>query len=159
MISGTGSKRLTGARGVEDVGKQSRSDPMETVPPGKRRSDSPEVSSLESVYRHFPPPPPSRTLLCCKFTKSLATGTRPVRWTLATSNRHHQIRWSPFTDFSHSFHHSTLTYIFEVFSELTRGESDTDSCNGEPSPSDPMESVCRHIFHPVRNSILCCIFT
>ena len=107
----------------------------------------------------FHPPPPSRTLLCCKFTKSLATGTRPVRWTLATSNRHHQIRWSPFTDFSHSFHHSTLTYIFEVFSELTRGESDTDSCNGEPSPSDPMESVCRHIFHPVRNSILCCIFT
>ena len=45
LISGTGSKRLTGKRGVEDAGKRTRSDPMETVRPGKRRSDSPEVSS------------------------------------------------------------------------------------------------------------------
>ena len=44
-------------------------------------------------------------------------------------------------------------------SQLTRGESDIDSCNGEQSPSDPMESFCRHIFHSIRNSILCCIFT
>ena len=48
LISGTGSKRLTGKRGVEDVGKRTRSDPMETVRPGKRRSDSPEVSSRET---------------------------------------------------------------------------------------------------------------
>ena len=40
LISGTGSKRLTRATGVEDVGKQTRSDPMETVRPGKSRSDS-----------------------------------------------------------------------------------------------------------------------
>ena len=43
LISGTGSKRLTGKRGVEDVGKRTRSDPMEPVRPGKRRSDS-EIS-------------------------------------------------------------------------------------------------------------------
>ena len=49
LISGTGSKRLTGERGVEDVGKRTRSGPMETVRPGKRRSDSPEVSSRETA--------------------------------------------------------------------------------------------------------------
>ena len=30
---------------------------------------------------------------------------------------------------------------------LTRG-SPMDSCNGNPSPSDPMESVCRHFPSP-----------
>ena len=34
LISGTKSKRLLGARGVEHFGRQSRSDPMETVRPG-----------------------------------------------------------------------------------------------------------------------------
>ena len=34
LISGTKSKRLLGARGIEDFGRQSRSDPMETVRPG-----------------------------------------------------------------------------------------------------------------------------
>ena len=48
LINGTGSKRLTAARGVEDVGKQTRSGPIETVRPGKSRSDSPEVSSRET---------------------------------------------------------------------------------------------------------------
>ena len=48
LISGTGSKSLTGGRGVENVGKQTRSDPMQTVHPGKSRSDSPEVSSRET---------------------------------------------------------------------------------------------------------------
>ena len=48
FISGTGSKRLTGARRVEDVGKRTRSDPMETVRPGKSRPHSPEVSSRET---------------------------------------------------------------------------------------------------------------
>ena len=33
-------KRLTGARGVEKVGKQTRSDPMESALPGKSQSDS-----------------------------------------------------------------------------------------------------------------------
>ena len=48
LISGTGSKRFTGARGVENVGRRTRSGPMETVRPGKRRSDSLEVSSRET---------------------------------------------------------------------------------------------------------------
>ena len=48
LIRGTGSKRVNRSEGVEDVGKQTRSDPMETVRPGKRRSDSPEVSSRET---------------------------------------------------------------------------------------------------------------
>ena len=48
FISGTGSKRLTGARGVEDVGKRTRSDPMETVRLGKSRPHSPEVSLRET---------------------------------------------------------------------------------------------------------------
>ena len=47
LISGTGSKRFTGARRVKNVGKRTRSGPMETVRPGKRRSDSLEVSSRE----------------------------------------------------------------------------------------------------------------
>ena len=48
LINGTGSKRLTAARRVEDVGKQTRSGPIKTVRPGKSRSDSPEVSSGET---------------------------------------------------------------------------------------------------------------
>ena len=48
LISGNGSKRLTGAMGVEDVDKQTRSDPMGTVRPGKSQIDSPEVSSRET---------------------------------------------------------------------------------------------------------------
>lgn len=46
LISSTGSKRLTGARRVEDVGKQTRSEPVETAFPGKSRSDS----SLNATY-------------------------------------------------------------------------------------------------------------
>ena len=33
-----------------------------------------------------------------------------------------------------------------------------DSCHGNPSPSDPMESVCRH-FPPPPQQLPCCIFT
>lgn len=44
LTGGTGSKRLTWARGIEDIGKQTRSDSMETVRPGTSRSNSPEVS-------------------------------------------------------------------------------------------------------------------
>ena len=35
-------------RRVEDAGKQTRSDPMEAVRPGKSRSDSPEICSRET---------------------------------------------------------------------------------------------------------------
>ena len=48
LISGTGGKMLKWARRVEDVGKQTQSDLMETVRPGKSRSDSLEVSSRET---------------------------------------------------------------------------------------------------------------
>ena len=47
LIDGTGSKRLTGANGVEDFGKQTRLEPMETIRPGKSRSDSSGVISQE----------------------------------------------------------------------------------------------------------------
>ena len=46
MISNTGNTRFT-ARGL-NVGKQTRSDPMETVRPGRSPSDSPEVSWRET---------------------------------------------------------------------------------------------------------------
>ena len=67
LISGSRSKKLTGASEVEDIGqgvksygsslrpdigKQTRSDPMETVRPGKSRSESPEVSSRRS-YKYL----------------------------------------------------------------------------------------------------------
>ena len=42
LVSSTGSKTLTGARSVDDVGKQTRSDPLETARPGKSQSDSAE---------------------------------------------------------------------------------------------------------------------
>ena len=42
LVSSTGSKTLTGARSVDDIGKQTRSDPMETARPGKSQSDSAE---------------------------------------------------------------------------------------------------------------------
>ena len=46
LISGTGSKGLIGAKGVEKLAN--RFDPMETVCPGKSQSDSLEVSSVET---------------------------------------------------------------------------------------------------------------
>ena len=49
FVSSIGSKRLTGARGVDDVGKQTRSDPMETARPGKSRSDSAESQFATDV--------------------------------------------------------------------------------------------------------------
>ena len=43
LVSSTGTnKTLTGARSVDDVGKQTRSDPMKTARPGKSQSDSAE---------------------------------------------------------------------------------------------------------------------
>ena len=48
LISGTGSKRLTGTSGVEDVGKQTLLDPMKTVRPRKSRLEPLEVSSLRT---------------------------------------------------------------------------------------------------------------
>ena len=36
------------SEGLENVGRQTKSDPMETVRPGKSRSDSPEVSSRQT---------------------------------------------------------------------------------------------------------------
>ena len=42
LVSSTGSKTLTGATSVDDIGKQTRSDPMETARPGKSQSDSAE---------------------------------------------------------------------------------------------------------------------
>ena len=40
LVSSTGTK--TGARSIDDVGKQTRSDPMKTARPGKSQSDSAE---------------------------------------------------------------------------------------------------------------------
>ena len=42
LVSSTGTKTLTGARSVDDLGKQTRSDPMKTARPGKSQSDSAE---------------------------------------------------------------------------------------------------------------------
>ena len=49
FVSSIGNKRLTGVRGVDDVGKQTRSDPMETARPGKSRSDSAESQFATDV--------------------------------------------------------------------------------------------------------------
>ena len=49
LVSSTGSKRLTGTRGVDDVGKQTRSDPMETARPGKSPSDFAESQFATDV--------------------------------------------------------------------------------------------------------------
>ena len=42
LVSSTGTKTLTGARSIDDVGKETRSDPMKTARPGKSQSDSAE---------------------------------------------------------------------------------------------------------------------
>ena len=42
LVSSTGTKTLPGARSIDDVGKETRSDPMKTARPGKSQSDSAE---------------------------------------------------------------------------------------------------------------------
>ena len=120
---------------------------------------------------------PSSTILSYIFTKSLANRLAAVRWILAAA-RLHRIRWSPFADicciFAKSLHSPrsdgffprqpvsigsdgvrlptfstpTSTILCGIFArELTR-RGPMDSCHGNPSPSDPMESVCRHFPPP-----------
>ena len=105
LISGTGSKRFTGARGVKNVGKRTRSGQMETVRPGKRRSDSLEVSSREIEKI------------------SLSHDAKQVRYTC-------NIRRS----LSHEVKQARYG-------------------------SDGVRLFADMYLHPVRNSLLCCIFT
>ena len=82
-----------------------------TSPMDSCLGNPPPSDPMESVCRHFPVTP--QELYFAVYLLSLSqTDMWPVQWTLATSNRHHRIRWSPFADFSHPFHHSTLPYIF-----------------------------------------------
>ena len=105
LISGTGSKRFTGARGVKNVGKRTRSGPMKTVRPGKRRSDSLEVSSrqIEKI--------------------SLSHDAKQVRYTC-----------------------NIRRYLSHEVKQARYG-------------SDGVRLFANMYLHPVRNSLLCCIFT
>ena len=105
LISGTGSKRFTGARGVKNVGKRTRSGPMETVRPGKCRSDSLEVSSRETEKI------------------SLSHDAKQARYTF-------NIRRS----LSHEVKQARYG-------------------------SDGVRLFADMYLHPVRNSLICCIFT
>ena len=73
---------------------------------------------MESVCRHFPPPP--QQLHCCIFTKSLANWLAAVRWILATATRLHRIRWSPFADI---FHPLLSSYLAVYLLSLSRTDS------------------------------------
>ena len=60
---------------------------------------------------------------------------------------------------SHGLKKSELTLVTatRLQRQLTRNIP-MNSCHGNPSPSDPMESVCRH-FPPPPQQLPCCIFT
>ena len=53
-----------------------------------------------------------------------------------------KVRQSPFLDIFHPLLNSTLLHVY--FLSLWHVASPTASCYGSPSPSDPMESVCRY---------------
>ena len=113
--------------------------------------------SMESVSRHFPPPP--LLYLALNFLRLSRTDTRRVRWTLAKAIRLHRIRCSPFADIFHPYHYFTLRYIFQVSRELTRGESNKLLPRQPVSiGSDGVLPFAYMYFHPVRDFILCCIF-
>ena len=112
---------------------------------------------MESVSRHFPPPP--LLYLALNFLRLSRTDTRRVRWTLAKAIRLHRIRCSPFADIFHPYHYFTLRYIFQVSRELTRGESNILLPRQPVSiGSDGVLPFAYMYFHLVRDFILCCIF-
>ena len=57
--------------------------------------------------------------------------------------RHHRIRWSPFADIFTPFT-TLLCCIFSKSLAKWHAASPMASCHGNPSPSDPMESVYPH---------------
>ena len=77
------------------------------------------------------------------FLSLLRNDTRRVRWPLATATRLHRIRWNPFAHIFHSLLNSTLLYIFKYLANW-HAASPMASWHGNPSPSDPMESVYPH---------------
>ena len=92
------------------------------------------------------------TILClAEYFLSLSrTDTQWVRWPLVTATCLHQIRWRPFADIFHLLPYSNLlTAPLPCSVVLSLSRNDTRrcpmaSCHGNPSPSDPTKSVCRH---------------
>ena len=83
---------------------------------------------MESVCRHFPPPP--LLYLVVYFLRLSWANTRRVRWPLAMVTRLHRIQWSPFADIS-----LLSPFYFAVYIA-----NPIYSRRGNPSPSDPIES-------------------
>ena len=108
---------------------------------------------MESVCRHFPPPPHLHRRI---FTKSLANCLAVVRWTLATATRLHRIRWSPFADIFHPL----LTYIAVYLLSLSRTVSRwSDGLLPRQPVSIGSDGVGLPTFSTPSSAILCCIFT
>ena len=110
---------------------------------------------MESVCRHFPPP--SSTILCCIFTKSLANWLAAVRWILATATSLHRIRWSPFADI---FHPLPQLYFAVYLLSLSRTDSrQSDGFLPRQPVSIGSDGVRLPTFSTPSSTILCCIFT
>ena len=92
---------------------------------------------IDSVSRHFPPPSLSKSV------SLLRNEMWRVRWTLSTATRLHRIRWSPLADISTSSSTQTCCKFSKTIANW-QAASPMDSWHGNPSPSAPMGSVCRH---------------
>ena len=91
------------------------------------------------------------------FSESLSSG-KLLKWAdAATATRLHQIRRRPFAEVFHPFHYTQHCCIFSKTIANWHAASPMDSCHGNPSPSDPMESVT-DIFHPFHYSTLLYVF-
>ena len=92
---------------------------------------------IDSGSRHFPPPSLSKSV------SLLRNEMWRVRWTLSAATRLHRIRWSPLADISTSSSTQTCCKFSKTIANW-HAASPMDSWHGNPSPSVPMESVCRH---------------
>ena len=110
---------------------------------------------MESVCRHFPPPP---QLYFAAYLQSLSqTDTLAARWTLATATRLHRIRWSPFADFFHPLLNYTLLHIYKVSCELIHWQP--DGLLPRQPVSIGSDGVRLPTFYTPSSTILCCIYT
>ena len=131
----------------------SRGSPMDSCHGSPSSSDP-----MESVCRHFPPPP---QLYLAVYLLSLARSVSRQSNGLLPRQRgsigSDGVRLPTFSTPSlaipcciftkYPLLSYTLLYIYEVSHELSRG-SPMDSCHGSAAPSDPMESVCQHFPPP-----------
>ena len=101
---------------------------------------------MESVCRHFPPPP--LLYLALYFLRLSWANTRRVRWPLAMVTRLHRIQWSPFADISPLSPFYFAVYFLSLSGTNTRRVQYTLAMATRLHRIRLSPAVCRHVFPP-----------